>query len=81
VVGGVVDSVDTDGVDAQLLELGNITLAAVDIGDGVCELGAATGLVVDATDVETVASLEEGCDGNVSMILLIVMMIIIMILS
>jgi hypothetical protein len=78
VVGGVVDRVDTDGVDAQLLELGDVTLAAVDIGDGVCEVGAATGLVIDATDVEAVATLEEGCDGNVSMMLLLLLWLLLL---
>ena len=58
-VGGVVDRVDTDGVDTQLLELGDVPGAAGLIGNGVCEVRAATGLVVDATNVETVVSLEE----------------------
>jgi hypothetical protein len=35
VVGGVVDGVDTDGVQAKVLELLDITLAAISISDGV----------------------------------------------
>lgn len=56
VVLGVVDGVDTDGVDAKLLELGNVTAADGGIGQGVDVLGRTTGLVVNTTDVETVAA-------------------------
>lgn len=59
VVRSVVDGVDTDGVDAQLLELGNVTRASGDVGNGVDEGGGAAGLIVDATDVEPCASSEE----------------------
>lgn len=60
VVLGVVDRVHTDGVEAQVLELLDITLAASSISDRVCKLGGATGLVVDTADVEAVVALEEG---------------------
>lgn len=63
---GVVDGVDTDGVHAQLLELGDIALASGRLRDGVLQLGGATGLVVDTTDVEAVVTLEESVsfDGD-----------------
>jgi hypothetical protein len=61
VVGGrVVDRVDTDGVDSELLELGDITLAAISIGNGILEGGRTARLVVNATDVEPLAAGEEG---------------------
>jgi len=49
VVGSVVDSVDTDSVDAELLELVNVALAASSVGDGVLSIGGTTCgmLVVD----------------------------------
>lgn len=59
VVGGVVDSVDTDGVDAQLLELYNITLAGCGIRDRIDQVGGATGLVVYTTHVESAVAIEE----------------------
>jgi hypothetical protein len=59
VVGAVVDSVDTDGVDAELLELLNVALAASLIGDGVLCIGGAAGLVVDTADVETLVASKE----------------------
>jgi hypothetical protein len=62
VLGRVVDSVDTDGIDAQLLELDDISLTAVGIGNGVSQVGGATGLIVDATDIESVVACEECCD-------------------
>jgi hypothetical protein len=65
VIGCVVDGVDTDGIDAQFLELDDITLAAVGIGNGVGQIGGATRLVVNATDVESVIAGEECCK-NVS---------------
>jgi hypothetical protein len=60
VVGGVVDGVDTDSVQAEILEVLDVTLAALSIGDGIGELGGTTGLVVHTTDVEAVIALEEG---------------------
>ena len=60
VVGGVVDGVNTDGVQAELLEVLDVALATVGIGDGIGELGGTTGLVVHTTDVEAVIALEEG---------------------
>jgi len=77
VVGRVVDRVHADGVDAELLELRNVTLAAGDIGNGVlCIRSAAyslllgimdsagndrTRLVVDTADVEALVASEESC--------------------
>lgn len=62
----VVDRVDTDGVQTELLELGNVTLATIGISDGVSQVRGATGLVVDTANIETVISLEEGIalDGD-----------------
>lgn len=42
VLDGVVDTVDTDGVDAQLLELLDVTLAGLRLGDGILQLGFST---------------------------------------
>jgi hypothetical protein len=64
VVGGVVYGVDAHSVDAQLLELLDIALAAVDVGDGVLSLRGATGLVVNTADVETVFTGPEGCSRS-----------------
>lgn len=61
VVLGVVDRVDTDGVDAQLLELDDITRAAGGVSDGVFVGRGATRLVVDTADVETTLGGEESC--------------------
>ena len=55
----VVDGVYSNSVDAQLLKLSNISCAAGGIGDGICQIGGTTRLVVDATDVESVVSSEE----------------------
>lgn len=60
-VGGVVDRVDTDGVDSQLLELGNVSLASGGVCDGVFGAGRASGLVIDTTDVEALIASEESC--------------------
>lgn len=46
VVGCVVNGVHTDGVDAELLEVLNVSLAVLSIGKWVGDLGGATGLVV-----------------------------------
>lgn len=64
VVGRVVDAVDTDGVQAKLLELGNVTLARLGVGNGVFVGRRSTGLVVDTTDVETLSAGEKGCDRS-----------------
>ena len=61
-VGGVVDSVHANGVDAQLLELLNIALAAIDVGNGVLSIRGAAGLVVNTADVETLVTGPEGCN-------------------
>ena len=54
VVGGVVDGVDTDGVDAELLEVLDVTLTRGRVGQRVVELARAAGLVVEAPHVEAV---------------------------
>lgn len=61
VVCGVVNSINTDGVDTQLLELRDVPTATALIRNGVSEIRAATRLIVNATNVEAVTSLEEGC--------------------
>jgi hypothetical protein len=59
VVYSIVDSVDTDGVQAKLLEFGDITRTGGGIGQGVHELRRSSWLIVDAADIESVVSLEE----------------------
>ena len=54
-VGSVVDSVYTNGIDAQLGELLNVSGAASLISNGISDIGGATRLVVDTTNVESVA--------------------------
>jgi hypothetical protein len=61
VVGRVVDGVDADSVDTELLELGDVTLAAVSVGDGVLGVGRAAGLVVYTADVEAFVASKESC--------------------
>ena len=55
----VVDSVDTDSVDAKLREFRNITRATRLVRDGVNKCGGSSWLVIDTADVESVGSLEE----------------------
>lgn len=57
---GVVHHVDTDGVDSQLLELGNVALAHVEIGQGIRHAGRSSRLVVDSSDIEALLALPEG---------------------
>jgi hypothetical protein len=64
VVGSVVDSVDADSVDTELLELGDVTLAAVCVCDGVLGLSRATWLIVDTADVEAFVASKESCDNQ-----------------
>ena len=59
VVGCVVDSVNTDGVDTQLLELCNITLASGCICDWVDQVGRSSRLIIYTTHVESAGSTEE----------------------
>lgn len=63
VIGSVVDCVDTDGVDAELLELCNVSCAGGFICDRVNELGRSSRLVVDSADIESAGSLEECCNN------------------
>jgi hypothetical protein len=42
VLGSVVDSVDTYSVDTKLLELGDVALAAIGIGNGILRVRCAT---------------------------------------
>lgn len=62
----VIDSVDSHNIRSQLLELGNITLADLWVGQWVDEVGGAAWLVVNAADVETLVAFEEGValDGD-----------------
>jgi hypothetical protein len=60
-VGTVVDSVDTDGIDAQFCKFCNISFAAGLISNGVRQIGGSTRLIVNATNVETLISSKEGC--------------------
>jgi hypothetical protein len=55
----VIDRVDTNGVQAKLLEFGDVTRAGRRIGQRVDELGGSTRLIIDTTDIESVGSLEE----------------------
>ena len=64
-VGSVVDCVNTDSVDAELLELYNVTLATSGISDRVLSRRRASGLVVDTTDVETIIASKESCKLSV----------------
>jgi hypothetical protein len=73
VVGGVVNGVDTDGVDAELLEVLNIALASGLIGQRVSNTGlgvgasGTAGLVVDTTDEESlIAGIEGWAKGSAS---------------
>lgn len=59
VVGGVVNGVHTDGVETELLEVWDISLAAICICNRVCNIGRATRLIVDTSDVESVVAGEE----------------------
>lgn len=43
---GVIDGVDTDGVEAKFLEVLDVSLAEVDVGNGVDDLGGTTLLSV-----------------------------------
>ena len=64
--GSVVDSVDTNGVDAELLEVLDVSHAAILVGKRVLCVRRATGLVVDTANVEAVVASEEGValDGD-----------------
>lgn len=56
-----VERVHTDGVDAEALELLNVTGADVDIGERVGILSLTSGLVGDAANVESLAIGPESC--------------------
>jgi hypothetical protein len=64
-IGAVVDGVNTDSVEAQLLELGDITSASSRVGERVNKIGRSTRLVIDASDVESGGPSEE-CYQSVS---------------
>jgi len=61
VVQGIVDHVNTDSVDAQLLELRNITLADGGFGERIFVGGGTTGLIIDAADIESIFAGPESC--------------------
>lgn len=58
-VSSVVNSVDSNGVEAKLLEVLNVSLAAIGIGNGVCDIRRATRLIVDTSNVKSFAAGEE----------------------
>jgi len=66
VVLGVVDGVDANSVDAEVLELLDVALALLGVGQGVLVGRGTAGLIVDATDVESVLASPEGCALRVS---------------
>jgi hypothetical protein len=55
----VVDSVDTDNVDAELLEVLDITLADLGVGQRILVGGGTTGLVVNTSEVESLVASPE----------------------
>jgi hypothetical protein len=59
VIGLVVDSVDANNVDAELLEVLDITLANIGIGERILVSRGTTGLVVDTSEVESVLASPE----------------------
>jgi hypothetical protein len=61
VVLGVVYRVDTDSIDAQVLEALDVSRARVGIGKGIKIGRRATGLVVDAPNIESLLSGPESC--------------------
>lgn len=70
VVHAVVDSIDTDSIDAQVLELGDVSLANIGIGEGIDVGSITTGLVVDTTHVPALAISPESCSWSVMCIIL-----------
>ena len=60
VVLAVVNGVDTDGVDAELLEQLDVAGQRLGVGDRVGGIGGTTGLVGDTTDVEALLASIEG---------------------
>jgi hypothetical protein len=65
VVLGVVNGVDPNRVETELLELGDIALAALRVSNGVLGVGSSTRLVVNAADIEALVASEESCGGLV----------------
>ena len=59
VVRGVVNSVNTNCVDPKLLKFRNVTFARAGIGDGIGSIGRSTRLIIDTTDVKSVATSKE----------------------
>lgn len=59
VISLVVDSVDANNVDAELLEVLDITLANIGIGERILVSRGTTGLVVDTSEVESVLASPE----------------------
>lgn len=55
----VVDCVDTDSIDAQFLELGDITRATSLVRDGVCDIGGSSRLIINTANVESAVPGEE----------------------
>ena len=64
-IGSIIDGIDSDSVEAQLLKLCDVSFATGLIGDRVSQIGGATGLIVNATNVESIVSSKEGCTTSV----------------
>lgn len=58
-VSTIVDGIDTDDIDAKILELGNIALADGSIGQRVSVGRSTARLVVDTTEVKACFTLPE----------------------
>lgn len=58
---GVVDSIDTDNIDAKVLEVRDVSLTGLGIGQGVRGARRTTRLVVDTAKIEALAISPESC--------------------
>lgn len=59
-VGSVVDRVHADGVEPELFEEGHVSPASLHVGERIDDVGGATRLVIDASDIKTFVTCEEG---------------------
>ena len=64
----VVDGVDTDGVDAKLLEEGDIIAEGIDVEKRISGISCATGLVCYSTDVKSRVASPESVASNLDLI-------------
>ena len=58
-VGAVVNGVHPNSINIEFLELGDVAVAAIFIGDGIGKLRRSTGLIVEASNVKAVAIRKE----------------------